>query len=255
MIFIKGGNGFLGQGFVSYCQKNNLKYKIITRENYEEFIGKECDILVNANGNSKKFLANEDPKYEFDATVKSVVRSLHDIKYRKYIMCSTCDVYNDFENYEASKETIKINMKTQSRYGFHKYTAEQFVRYEANEYLIFRFGGFVGEGLKKNAIYDILNGGPLWLDPQSQLQFIDKMEAVKSVFNILNSGIKNEIINICGNGLVKLQNIINLTPYDIKVKENSPKVIYNINIDKLLSYVSISSSEEVVKNYIERGLK
>ena len=46
------------------------------------------------------------------------------------------------------------------------------MRHSTRNWLILRLGGFVGLGLKKNPIYDILQGGPLWLAPESELQFL-----------------------------------------------------------------------------------
>lgn len=129
------------------------------------------------------------------------------------------------------------------------------MRFEAKKYLICRFGGFVGEGLKKNPIFDITNELPLWLDPQSKLQFIDKDEAVNVVFKLLNLGLHNEFINICGNGLVCLQDVIKLAQTKSEIKPNSPKVLYNININKLLSYIHVKTSKEVVEDFVNKNLK
>ena len=50
----------------------------IGRDNYQKFRGQSCDLLINANGNSKKFLADDDPAAEFDASVASVLRNFVD---------------------------------------------------------------------------------------------------------------------------------------------------------------------------------
>lgn len=253
MIYILGGNGFVGSAFVRLFEQLNIPYKNITRDVYEKFKGTSCDIFINANGNSKKFLANKDPKAEFEATVKSVCFSLHDFKYKKYVLCSTCDVYNNFEDESLNDEKSKIDIRKQSRYGFHKYIAENYVRYEAEDYLIIRFGGFVGPKLAKNPIFDILNGGPLWLNPESKLQYLHTDEAARIVWNLIEKGYKNEIFNVCGTGLIRLQDVIDYIGKEIEVKEEAPKVIYNINTEKINKVLDkrISLSSDTVFKFIK----
>ncbi|MFQ5502423.1 MAG: NAD-dependent epimerase/dehydratase family protein, partial [Phycisphaerae bacterium] len=201
MVFIIGGRGFVGSAFVRLLARRQIPYEIITRENYATFRGRQCNILINADGNSRKFLADRDPTAEFAASVSSVVDTLHSISFNRYILCSTCDVYPDLGDPMMNREDAEIRTDRLSRYGFHKYLAERLVRYEVDPYLIIRFGGFVGEGLKKNPIHDILHGGPLWLDPDSALQYIRTDTAAEAVWHLVEKGLSNEIVNICGNGL------------------------------------------------------
>ena len=57
MIFILGGNGFVGSGLVRACAAQERPYVVLTRENYADYVGQPCDVFINANGNSKKFMA------------------------------------------------------------------------------------------------------------------------------------------------------------------------------------------------------
>lgn len=57
-IFLLGNKGFLG----SFLEKDlNLNFDVygINRKNYSKYLNKKCDIFINANGNSKKFLAEK----------------------------------------------------------------------------------------------------------------------------------------------------------------------------------------------------
>ncbi|HWR58751.1 MAG TPA: NAD-dependent epimerase/dehydratase family protein [Thermodesulfovibrionales bacterium] len=255
MIYIMGGTGFVGSAFTRLCLEREIQYEILTRENYDSFIGKTCDVFVYANGNSKKFLADREALSDFDASIKTVCASLHDFKFSKYVLCSSCDVYADYSHPANNSETAAIEAGKISRYGFHKHVAEQFVRYEADNYLIFRFGGFVGPGLKKNAIFDILNGGPLWLDTESELQFLHIDVAADRVWRLMENGIANETINLCGNGLVKLREVIARVGCEVPVERNSPKVIYNINIEKALEYFPLPSTRDTVFKFVDDWLK
>ena len=249
-IIIIGGEGFVGSAYVRYCQKNDLDYVVINRSNYQDNIGTKCDLLINANGNSKKFLAKENPLLEFDASVRSVRQSLIDFLAKKYIFLSSCDVYPDCSTPESTKEDTVIDISSQSPYGFHKYLAEQCVRHCHSDWLIFRMGGFVGEGLKKNAIFDILEGEKLWLHPESELQYINTDVAAAAVMDIIKQGYTQEIFNLCGNGLVKLQEIIHLTRSAVKVNLDIPPVCYEVSIDKIQSLVNIPSTRDTVIDFV-----
>ena len=80
MIYIIGGKGFVGSAIVRACQRRGLEYQILTRDMMEQFIGTSCELLVNANGNAKKYMAEREPLWEFDASVRSVRASLEDRK-------------------------------------------------------------------------------------------------------------------------------------------------------------------------------
>lgn len=250
-IIIIGGEGFVGSAYVRYCQKNNLDYLVINRANYKDNIGTKCDLLINANGNSKKFLAKENPLLEFDESVRSVRQSLIDFPAKKYIFLSSCDVYPDCSNPQSTKENNIIDICFQSPYGFHKYLAEQCVRHSQSQWLIFRMGGFVGKSLKKNAIFDILEGEKLWLHPESALQYINTDVAAEVVMNIIKQGYNQEIFNLCGNGLIKLQEIIDLVGRNIDVNLEISPVCYEVSIDKIQSVINIPSTYDTVINFVK----
>ena len=127
-------------------------------------------------------------------------------------------------------------------YGFHKSLAEQCVRYAAPDWLIFRMGGFVGPGLRKNAIYDILHGGPLWLDPRSELQFLLTDRLAEIVIDLAARDIHNEVFNLCGNGVVSLTEVIEATGREVAVNPASPRVRYEVSVDKISRYVEPPST-------------
>ena len=76
MITIIGGNGFVGSAYARLLAAQGVPHQVVTRENYASLRGGACDVLINANGNSKKFLAAREPLNEFDQSVRSVAQSL-----------------------------------------------------------------------------------------------------------------------------------------------------------------------------------
>ena len=251
MVFIIGGRGFVGSAIVRYCEKYDISYKVITRQNYDSFKGCECDILINANGNSKKYLADTNPKLEFEESVQSVRNSLDDFKAEFYVHLSSCDVYPDCSSPISTKEDASIDFTKQSRYGFHKYLAEQCVQHYASEWLIVRMGGFVGPGLKKNPIYDILTNNKLWVDPLSELQYMHTDDFANTLFKLIGKNIRNQVVNVSGKGTVRIADVISFCQSASNTQSANKLVQYNISIDKLCALVDVTTSEESVKNFIE----
>lgn len=250
MIYVIGGNGFVGSAFGRVCVAQGRECAVITRDNYEQFRGRACSLLVNANGNSKKFLSNEQPLLDFDLSVRSVRASLEDFQYDTYVMLSSCDVYPDCTTPETTREDAPIDLARQSRYGFHKYVAEQCVRHAAKRHLVFRMGGFVGPGLRKNAVYDILGGGPLWLDPASELQFLPTDALARAVLRMADDGVRNDTFNICGRGVVRLADVIRFVGRDVPVKPGAAAVRYEIGLEKVSRHVTLPETRDSVAEFV-----
>jgi nucleoside-diphosphate-sugar epimerase len=249
MIFVIGGRGLVGSAFVRHCEAQGLPYAILDRESYPSYRGQSCRLLINANGNSRKPLAVSDPLADFDASVRSVRASLVDIQFERYVHLSSCDVYPDCSSPETTQESNPPDISRQSPYGFHKYLAEQCVQHAARDWQIFRLGGFVGPGLKKNAIFDILNGGPLWLDPASELQFLHTDDAARIVLQLADSGPAQEVFNLCGHATVTLAEVMAGTGRQVPVQPNSPRVRYAVSIDKISRWAEIPATRDTVLRF------
>lgn len=249
MIFILGGNGFVGSAFARLCAASGREHAVITRDNYESLKGRACDLFVNANGNSRKRLPVDQPVLDFDLSVRSVRASLVDFRYGLYVLLSSCDVYPDCSTPEATREDRPADPARMSPYGFHKYLAEQCVRHAARRHLVFRMGGFVGPGMKKNAIFDILNGGPLWLDPASELQFLPTDALAAAVLDLAGRA-ENETFNICGRGTVSLARVMAELGVAVPVTPGAPRVRYEIDLGKVSRHVELPRTDDAVLAFV-----
>jgi nucleoside-diphosphate-sugar epimerase len=252
MIYILGGEGFVGSGFVRLFRKLGLEYKVINRDNYQTLIGSFCDVFINANGNSSKILAKREPLADFDANVRVTRTVLEDFICGFYIHLSSCDVYADCSAPETTREDAPLDLRRQSPYGFHKLLAEQCVRHRCENWIVLRQGGFVGPGMKKNAVYDILYGDKLWLNPESELQFLHTDDSAAIIWSLYNQGLRNEIFNVCGAGLVKLSEVIRWSGRKVDVTEDSPVVRYEVGIDKVSRYAAMPATSVTVKSFVEK---
>src|SRR5215831_10266370 len=120
-IGVVGGEGFVGSAFMRYLSRLSLEAVAITRKNYGELRGSSWDVLINANGNSKKWLAERDPQDDFDLTVRSTLAILLDFVADKYVHLSSVDVYNNLSNPACNVEDVAIVPEQLSNYGFSKY--------------------------------------------------------------------------------------------------------------------------------------
>jgi nucleoside-diphosphate-sugar epimerase len=253
-VFILGGAGLVGSAVARACEAAGRPFTVIGRENYAAMRGRACEVFVNANGSSRKLLAGREPLVDFDANVRSVRSSLADFRFRRYLHVSSCDVYADCGSPATTQEDAAVDPASQSAYGFHKWLAEQCVRHVAPDWLILRFGGFVGPGLRKNAIFDILNGGPLYLDPDSELQFLHTDRAASMLFQLLESGVRNEVFNVCGKGVVRLREVMALAPGPIDVQPGSPRVRYEVSLDKMSRIVAPPETRPEVLAFVRAEL-
>ena len=254
MVFILGGHGLVGSAFARHCQRTGRPYTILDRQNRASYAGRACDVFVNANGNSSKLLATREPLEDFDASVRSVGASLRDFAFRRYVLISSCDVYPDCSSPETTRESRQLDPGLQSAYGFHKLLAEQCVRHAAADWLILRCGGFVGPGLKKNPIYDVLHGGPLYLDPASELQFLHTDRAAEITFELLDRGVRREVFNLCGSGVVALREVTALERSPVPVQPGSPRVRYDVALEKILALVDLPETRPAVLAFVREQL-
>jgi nucleoside-diphosphate-sugar epimerase len=250
MIFLLGGNGFVGSGLVRYLNKFDVPVQVIDRANYGQFIGCACDVLINANGNSKKFLAKDDPKAEFQASVASVRNSLLDFKFKKYVFLSTSDVYPDCSRPELTREESQFCIADQSPYGFHKYLAELCVQHGAQDWLIVRQGGFVGVGIKKNAVFDVLYGEKLWVHPDSRFQFINTEDSAKLVMELVRKNMSNQIFNLTASGTISVEELMQLAGRSVPHDPVVQPVRYEISTKKVAQHVSLPTTYETVRKFL-----
>ena len=90
-----GGRGFLGRAIADEGERLGYHVVRIGRKDYDDAVGKSWDLVINANGNSKKYLARKAPLEDFYQSVESVARSLVDFPTERYVFLSSVDVYAD----------------------------------------------------------------------------------------------------------------------------------------------------------------
>ena len=255
-VIVIGGRGFVGSAIVEESRQRGYRTVVVDKDEYTSVLGASCDLLINANGNSRKYLATKDPNEEFDLSVRSVLRSLHDFKTNHYIHLSTIDVYPDHENPTANTENTLIDEKALTPYGFHKFLAEKIVRYYAPRWTIVRMGGFVGPKLWKNSIHDLLTGVDLKVHPDSVYQYLHTADLARLLFDLIESAPSQEVYNICGAGVVSLRDIASWIP-GAKLPTDDPKrpqERYEVSTRKIEERMALPRTVDTVKRFVEEVL-
>ena len=171
-IGIIGAKGFVGSSLQDELMDDHF-IKGITRENYVETIDAcyKFDVLINANGNSRKHTANNNSVWDFEESVLSVYRSVFDFKYKKYIFISSIDA-------EVPG----------TPYGFNKHLSENIVKQYCKDYSIIRCPSIIGKNAVKGVVKGIQDGSKVYLTPDSRLMLINVSDVAETLNTLLKTG-------------------------------------------------------------------
>jgi nucleoside-diphosphate-sugar epimerase len=248
-----GAKGFIGSAVAAEAAARGYTVSSVDLDNYKDFQGLEADLLINAAGNSRKFIDEQDPVKGYELSVTSVMQTLQDFRSKLYVQLSSGAIYPDEGNPRVNSEETPLTPSNMTRYGFHKWLAEQLVKHYAPKHLIIRMGGFVGPGLKKNALFDLLTGGPLFVHPDSEFQYMDTRDLAKAVFMLCEGAAGTEtLLNLSARGTVSVRQAAAWA--GCKLPEESlsrPKVRAELNVDKAARIVTLPETGETVRRFIE----
>jgi len=253
-VILIGANGFVGSAFSRLLSSiSYVELVKVTRENYDSVLNTKGDLVIDASCNSRKFFAEEQPVSEFNTSVHHRLKTLFDFHSPFHLHISSVDVYSGIESVETSCENSFIDLSRISHYGMHKFMAEQLVQHYAKKWMILRFAGMVGPGLRKNPVFDILNNQPLRIHPKSQYQFMHTDDMAKMSWDLIQSD-ECGIYNIAGSGLISPQEIADMAnkPIDLKSIDDRIKPrILNINLEKISKRFDMPDTKVTIKKFME----
>jgi nucleoside-diphosphate-sugar epimerase len=255
-VTVIGANGFVGSAFVRLLKaRPGIDLVPVTRQTYAQLHGLESDVVVDAAGNSKKFLADKNPAAEFEASVTHRLRTLLDFPAKLQLHVSSVDIYNDLTSPATSREDRPVDISRSSRYGAHKFLAEQLVRHYASRWLIVRLGGMVGPRLRKNPVYDILQGEPLRIHPESQYQFLHTDDAARMAWDLAQSGAAFEAFNLCGEGLISPREISLLAGCPLNLKllaaDLQPRIV-DVSVAKIKGFARLPATRQTIEAFVSQ---
>lgn len=224
-IGIAGANGFVGKALCRAAKNHEYKIFSITRENCDKHKSLEYDILINTAMPSKRFWALNNPVDDVNATIVKTAELFYEWKYKKFIQISS----------------LSAKIQLDIPYGIHKKSAEVLVENKQNT-LIVRLGALYGSGLNKSALFDLVKHNHIYVDINSEYNYIDiDFVAGWIMKNLDKTGIKE--IGACDTiSLLEISKGV----WDKPSYEGRLEKIYSDEVED-----EMPSSKEVLK-YIDR---
>lgn len=253
IIYILGGNGLLGKRISDNLKriKTNRVIKV-TKNNYNNYKNKKCDIFINANGNSSKFIGNKYPVKDFKKSVNTTYNSLFDFKFNKYIFLSSIDVYSESKALYQKKENSKIDIENINHYGFNKFISENIVKHYAKSFIILRIGNVIDARLKKNHIFDMISNKKVFVNQNSKTSLISGEEIAIIVNKLIKKKTFNQTYNLCGKNIISYKDIDKYLKLNSNFDIFKPKQIFGANVDKLQNKLKIKlNTEKFLKKFIK----
>lgn len=247
-VGIVGAGGFLGSAVFEHAKSLGHQAVPIYR-NTELDKDDAFDLVINANGNSKKYLAENEPEVDFQANNMATFSTLKRFvsSHTTYIHFSSGEVYGD-KLKAGCDEEAPLEDVDKSAYGSSKYISELIVREYKKDAIVMRLGGLVGEKLSKGPIFDILNGQKLRLNLDSQMQFINTKTVSRIAFELAVSR-QSGIFNCAGRGSLLLRDIAQLLHKNATTFDEVPLFISNIGISKLEKFVSVPNTRDELMQF------
>lgn len=250
-VGIIGYNGFVGSAFFEvFSQDKKCQVTGIEKENKEDAKKTEYDILINANGNSSKRLADQDPLKDFEMNVISTLDFVRNFRYKNYMHISTVEVYEDKSSQAATKEDAKIDTMRLSNYGFSKYIGELVAKKYAKSWMILRLAGMVGKNMKKGPAYDMLNSATLFVSEKSRLHYMNTKE-VASIAKALSERKKwGHTYNIVGEGNIELAEFAKIAGASLQ-KTGTEVHLFDVSVDKLKKEIEVPKTIDTVREFVK----
>lgn len=254
-VTLIGANGFVGSAFARLlAARPDVELVSVTRQNYAALVGVKSDVVIEAACNSKKFLSDENPLVDFQASVEHRLKTLLDFPAGFHLHISSVDVYSDLDSPVTTREDSPIDLAKISRYGMHKLLAENLVRHYAKRWLILRLAGMVGPELRKNPVFDILHGKPLRVHPDSRFQYMNTADVARLGWSLVADGGAGEIFNLCGDGVITMREIARLAGKELNLStllsDAVPRIV-EANNEKVKSFGNIPDTTGTIIRFVQ----
>jgi hypothetical protein len=177
-----GHTGFVGSTLVQ--QKSFDAF--YNSKNIPEIAGGSFDAVVCAAAPAAKWLANTNPAQDAE-TVGRLMSYLKQISASWFTLISTVDVFavpvGQTEETPPTREGL-------GPYGEHRLRLEEFVQERFERHCVIRLPALFGDGLKKNALYDLIHGNRIdFIHPEAAFQWYPMERLGADMDRILESEI------------------------------------------------------------------
>jgi nucleoside-diphosphate-sugar epimerase len=174
-------------GFVGETLKRQAAFDALYRSTDIDAIdGRAFDLVVCAGAPAAKWKANREPEAD-RAGLERLKLHLGRMRTRRLVLVSTVDVYPEPRGVD---EASPIVPDPRNAYGTNRLDLERFCQ-ERFDATVVRLPALFGQGLRKNAVYDLLHGNEVEkLQPLSAFQFYDMSLLWTDLERIAKAGLK-----------------------------------------------------------------
>ena len=249
-IGVIGAGGFLGRAVTEKLIKRGMNPIIIRRDTkYEELPA--LDFLINVAGNSKKYLADSNPRMDFEDNVLHVLRILTTIglEIDKVVHISSSEVYGTMQIGERQRTELDKCLPG-SNYGFSKMLTEQIIQNYAKKWIIFRLGGLFGDGMTKGPVFDILNNHPLRLTSDSTLQLMDIQMVANSLLDLVLDINADGIFNLATPDHLSIVEIGDLLNRNLVFSSELSIYHSRLDVSKISQFIEIDSQRSQLQEFV-----
>lgn len=142
--------------------------KTYNSKNIDNIASEEFDLVVCAAPQAVKWWANKHPE-EDKAAITRLTGALQKVNAKRFVHLSTVDVFPVLQGVD---ESFDCHSQDNHAYGRHRLELEDAITQMFDSVNILRLPALFGKGLKKNVIFDLLNGNMLdAINPASSFQW------------------------------------------------------------------------------------
>jgi len=229
-VIVVGYTGFVGRAVYQYLKE--VGYDVEGFNSHSPYIDAVCDVVVNCAGNSRKFTSENNN--EFTQSIEDgVLERLKQIESKRIIHISTVDVHNS----------------ESSMYGQQKIFVESRIRRMYPSFSILRLSALVGEGLKKNVVFDIVNEKPLFVTRTSTYCFISTKVIAELIVALLRQDFGSLVLDVGGEGLVAVEQIAQILGKEVISFGNCDEHYPAIDITTLKRFIPVKKSYEYIEEF------
>ncbi len=183
-----GHTGFVGGNLAR--QMNFSEF--YNSKNIDDVRGRTFDLVVCAGAPGRKWYANENPVEDL-ASIRKLMRAVREVDAARFVLVSTVDVYAVPRGVDEDIRPVGTELHS---YGRHRLVLESCVRRVfGDRATILRLPALFAPGLKKNALYDLMNDNDVGRVPaNAAYQWYPLAELRRSIGWALGGG--HSIVNL-----------------------------------------------------------
>jgi hypothetical protein len=224
MKILIGDTGLIG---TTLKEKINFDFKFNSKNisTFKDYTFDQATLYLSCLP-AAKWMVNKNLKEDI-LNINKIIETISTKEYKKVILLSTVDVYNDSPL--LSDETHPINIKNLS-YGSNRYFFELLIRnfVMTDDLKIFRLPALFNKHIKKNILYDLLNNNNInQINKNSYFQWYNLDNLYTDIEKFSNDYPNETLFNLFTEP-IHTEEIINLFPqYKNQVISSNNKIEYN----------------------------